>query len=217
MSTQLLVFSVLVMVAAGWWALQVQQSRRRRMRRLASDLRASYHAGDRDDLGGRFAELAMWQYGHTHRLNDVVKGVEGPIEYWCFADSFDVGFGRERARRVHLAMVAATGRHRPEAVGICAGHFTPCGPHAHYEPWAGHGGAGGERGEVPDWQVWCRPGDDAGAVWERLQPVCGLLSGPCLIETRGEVVAICHPGRIEPGEYRRLIEVGLETARALSE
>ena len=216
MSTQLLVFSALVMVAATWWALRMQESRRRRMRRLASDLQASFQAADRDHLARRFAELAMWQYGHTHKLSDVLKGADGPIEYLCFADSFDVGFGRERIRRTHLALVALTGRRRPEVVCIRGGRFTPCGPHAHYELVVDDGRTDANRREAGAWQVWCRPGDDARAVWEALHSLCDRLSGPCLIEIRADLLAVCHPGRSEPAEYRRMIEVALPMARALS-
>lgn len=214
MSTQLLIFSTAVVLATAWWALRMQQSRRRRMRRLAQELGASYRGGDRKGLGRRFAELAMWQYGHSHEISDVLESGDAKPPYTCFADTLDVGFGRERVRRVHLATVVETDHHRADVVCVRDGHFSACGPHACYELLA-PGVGGSADWQTDGWQVWSRPNEDARTVWERLRDACGRLSGPWLVETRGELVAVCCPGHNEPDEYRRVIQVGLELARSL--
>ena len=201
-------------MAAALWVLRMQQSRRRRMRRLAQELGASYRGGDRKGFGKRFAELAMWQYGHSHEISDVLESGRSGPSYTCFADVLDFGFGRERVRRVHVAAVVGVDHCAAEVVCVREGHFSACGPHACYELLAGAAG-GADQWQTDGWQVWSRPGDDAGLVWERLKGVCGRLSGPYLVETRGKMVAICRPGRNEPDEYRRVIQVGLELACAL--
>jgi hypothetical protein len=204
----------LVVVAAAWWALTKQERQRRRMRRLARDLGAMFERGDRRNLRDRHADLAMWQYGHTHEISDVLKGFSSGHLYECFTDTFDVGFGRERARRMHVGLVADVDQAWPEVVCIREGQFTPCGPHVHYEPVGGDE-IGAEGTETEGWQIWCRPGEDATAVWRQLQGMCSRLAGPCLVETRGETLAICRPGRNDPSEYRGVIKVGLEMARLL--
>ena len=217
MSNQLIIFFVLVLVATMWWALRIEDGRRRRLRRLADSIQARFRPRARSELRDQLGELALWQYGHAHELSHVIERTGGAIDFVCLSDTFDVGFGRERFRRTHLLMVATVGSDRPGLVCLREGHFDPCGPHARYIPFHAPGEPEQAAPERPEWRIWCEPDQDPTSVWDRLRETCEQLSGPCLVETRGDALMICRPGLSEPDEYRRIIETGLELARRLAE
>lgn len=215
MTDSLLILAAAATALALIRALRSRWTVRHKMGALAEDLRAEFNFRDRDSLADRFGELAIWRFGHARRIHHVLRGQSGNVNYWCFADRFDVGFGRDRVQREYVGFVAQIDCRQPGLVCVREGDFIPSGPYANYRLMERTGRPQADDSKAAAWRVWLEPGDDPNRTWGRIAPVCANISESGLIEVREKTVLLWVPRRGSPEDFRWTVETGLMLSRAL--